>query len=196
MKAHVEQFLNHDVDIVPGTSSGSYWMPQGLAGDRLAAATDPFGVLAAHVVAVPRTASFDAVSITVVTATGTLRASVGIYALDGANNYPGTLIKTLGEQGPGLTSGSVVTWPISPAWTPQPGVYAMAITSNEAGTWSTMTPTAGGLIPFRGKIVGSDILPVYRVDGTFTYGALPSTFPGTITEQTSVGGFQLWLRLQ
>lgn len=196
MKSQQPVLLRTPPHMVNRVSSGDYMLPQGISGDVRGSLAGIGNWIVAYPIVITTPVTIDAFSVFVNIGTGTLRMRLGVYKLDGANSFPGTLIQDFGEQGPGLSPPQVVTFPVSPAWSPDPGIYGMCITLNESSQVATTSHTTGSLVAFPPNDTTS-LGAIYSIWVVRLYAALPSVFPSSgLFLVSTLGGYQTWPRVQ
>ncbi|MBT9169471.1 MAG: hypothetical protein DDT19_02831 [Syntrophomonadaceae bacterium] len=150
------------------------WYTSPNTGAALGAGAPTANVLRAIPFIVSKTTTIDQMAISVTTAVAGL-ARIGIYA-DNGNNYPGALVveaTSVTQIDTGIAGVRIATGGLPVVL--QPGLYWLAIVGNAAPTIRTFT--VASMLPVLGY---ASTLPTAASLGwfvTFTYAALPSTFP-------------------
>lgn len=140
-----------------------------------------------------RTAQYNAIGIRIVTGGLLSHLRVGIYADDG-NGNPGALIQDLGIIDSSTTnSGTSQSLTISPSITLNEDVpYYICGVTDVAFTPYTNGGSSGNYnIKDEGYSADVDTRPYVGHVGTFTYGALPATFPSSALTLNAVPDLRL-----
>lgn len=154
------------------------WYTSPITGTALTTGAPSYNNLRVTPFIVSKTTTIDSMAIDVTSAGsgGTTSARVGIYA-DNGNDYPGALIVDAGAVST-MGSTGIKTFTTNLPVILQPGLYWLAYVNDCASTAPTIRAFAvASLIPVLGF---ASTLPTNAQFGwsvTFTYAALPATFP-------------------